>query len=182
MAKIKVKIGDAFDRLTVISITRRDKVTFCKCRCVCGNEKTFRYGNLQTGNTFSCGCLKKEQLAIRSRKPKGVAAINQIWNYYLRNARTRNIVWELSKDEFKDLIFQPCHYCGIKPCTITKTDYNDQVINNGIDRFNNNMGYTSKNSVPCCKMCNLAKNNLSYDVFKEWAQRLANHLYGYVVH
>lgn len=41
---------------------------------------------------------------------------------------------------------QPCTYCGYK--------------STGLDRLNNNLGHTFKNCVPCCKECNVARNNL----------------------
>jgi hypothetical protein len=41
---------------------------------------------------------------------------------------------------------QPCYYCG-----------NHKEI--GADRLDNNKGHTKDNIVPCCKQCNMIKNN-----------------------
>ena len=55
--------GLKFTRLTVIRIWSMEKGTRqWFCRCDCGNMKTVRAGNLRTGNTKSCGCLRWEML------------------------------------------------------------------------------------------------------------------------
>lgn len=39
------------------------RVTLYKCVCDCGNEVVVRHGQLTTGETKSCGCLRKEMLS-----------------------------------------------------------------------------------------------------------------------
>jgi len=56
-------------------------------------------------------------------------------------------VFELSLEQFKTLVTQSCVYC----------DYHKEGEANGIDRFDNNKGYTLENSRPCCEMCNHMK-------------------------
>ena len=46
---------------------------------------------------------------------------------------------------------------------------------NGIDRIDNNIGYTNENSVPCCKTCNFAKNILSESQFYLWIKKIYEH-------
>lgn len=58
--------GQQFGRLTVI---RRDgsnkwRISLWLCRCTCGNEKIVVAGNLNRGDTKSCGCLQKETRKI----------------------------------------------------------------------------------------------------------------------
>lgn len=45
---------------------------------------------------------------------------------------------------------------------------------NGIDRVDNNKGYTITNSVPCCKDCNFAKRDMTHDEFIAWVTRVFN--------
>ena len=40
-------------------------------------------------------------------------------------------------------------------------------LRNGIDRIDNNKGYTKENCVPCCDICNRIKMDLPYNVFIE---------------
>ena len=56
---------------------------------------------------------------------------------------------------------------------ISKSEhYNGDFIYSGIDRKDNEIGYTLKNCVPCCIICNRAKNSLSFDEFLAWIGRL----------
>lgn len=53
-----------FGRLTITSFShKRGKVSYYNCKCECGNEKPYQINNLKSGNTSSCGCLKKEVLS-----------------------------------------------------------------------------------------------------------------------
>lgn len=61
--------GQRFGRLIVICrATGKYESPYYKCICDCGNEVIKRGGSLISGNTRSCGCLHKEQLAERNRK------------------------------------------------------------------------------------------------------------------
>lgn len=51
--------GQRFGQLTVISKSSKDE---WKCLCECGVFKDIRQNALITGNTRSCGCLKREDL------------------------------------------------------------------------------------------------------------------------
>jgi hypothetical protein len=49
--------GQRFGRLTVAEIARRNPVHW-RCRCDCGNETVVSAGELRSGGTRSCGCLR----------------------------------------------------------------------------------------------------------------------------
>lgn len=53
-----------------------------------------------------------------------------------------------------------------------------QFLYNGIDRLDNRRGYTVKNSVPCCTLCNYKKGNQSADEFLTWVRKVATHSAG----
>ena len=55
-------IGKKFEKLTVISLDRKDSNNkkYYLCKCDCGNEKVIRSDSFATGKTKSCGCLNKE--------------------------------------------------------------------------------------------------------------------------
>ena len=57
-------IGKKFHRLTVIDFApSRNKKTYWKCMCECGNIIEARADQLKDGNTKSCGCLNTETRA-----------------------------------------------------------------------------------------------------------------------
>lgn len=64
-------------------------------------------------------------------------------------------IWELTFDEYSNILKNnKCHYCNkeLNKCW------------SGLDRKNPNWNYSFKNVVPCCKNCNIMKNNfLSYE-------------------
>lgn len=61
---MQVNIGDKFNKLTVIELVGKtpNYNKLFKCLCDCGNIKIVPQNRLVTGNTKSCGCLKKERL------------------------------------------------------------------------------------------------------------------------
>ena len=64
MAKQKDITGQRFGNLTAISFIGYSNGTIKKrmwlCKCDCGNQKTVILERLTSGNTSSCGCLRKE--------------------------------------------------------------------------------------------------------------------------
>ena len=50
------------------------------------------------------------------------------------------------------------------------------IIINGIDRINNDIGYTIENSLTCCKICNYAKNTMSMREFIAWLEKIVSNL------
>ena len=137
------------------------------CECICGKMTTTTSHNLQSGDTKSCGCLKRE---VQS-KPYGVAARNRVKKAYLQNAKKRNLPWNLSDEQFAILLAQNCFYCGIRPSTkVVDTAYH--FLYNGIDRLDPKNGYNWENVVPCCSRCNWAKSDMTSLEFYTWLRRV----------
>ena len=66
--------------------------------------------------------------------------------YRHRDKKNSSTVCDFNDEWLHDNITcRPCHYCG-------KTDLM------GADRIDNKKGHTKDNIVPCCKQCNLIKN------------------------
>lgn len=61
--------GKRFHRLVALArIPTFTGKTLWLCRCYCGNEGVVEAGNLKSGATKSCGCLKREQMATLGMK------------------------------------------------------------------------------------------------------------------
>jgi len=74
------------------------------------------------------------------------------------------------------MVTEPCHYCGAVLGNIQKSaSGNGDFEYTGIDRVDNALGYTASNCVPCCRVCNLAKNDRSRADFIAWIGRVAQH-------
>ena len=72
---------------------------------------------------------------------------------YEYNAIKRGLVFELTIDEFNSFWNTNCSYC------------NEPIQGIGIDRKDNNIGYTKENCIPCCTICNFMKHTLSHKDF-----------------
>lgn len=70
------------------------------------------------------------------------------YSIYRSSAKRRGLKFNLTLEQFSNLISRPCWYCG-------------RSVRSGLDRVINNNGYTIDNVVPCCLPCNRSKNNMS---------------------
>ena len=70
MGKSKIVAGAKFGRLTVIECAISDMYRYPHwvCKCDCGSITTVRAGNLTSGHTSSCGCLRRELLTGAAAK------------------------------------------------------------------------------------------------------------------
>jgi hypothetical protein len=164
-------IGKVFTRLTVIEFSHKDKRSrfWWRCKCECGKEKVLHTGNLNSGNTKSCGCYREEfrkETAKRKTLPNDGGSVNQIILGYKRHAKNRGIEWKLPRDFVDQIIRKPCFYCGVFGGNLKKTKNNkDGFRHNGIDRVERERLYTEDNVVACCGTCNMAKGKMSADKF-----------------
>lgn len=104
---------------------------------------------------------------------------------YVRRAQLKCVEWSLTFEQFKELCFRNCTYCGQSPTkhiwkfgTKGNPSYGHYVSIekfNGIDRFENSHGYTLANSVTCCGTCNAMKSSLSADEFLARALAIVKH-------
>ena len=74
--------------------------------------------------------------------------------------------WELTDEFATNLFLSKCKYCG-----------KQGIIGdlNGIDRIDNDIWYTNKNSVSCCKPCNMMKKDNDLEFFLEHCRNIARH-------
>ena len=167
MGKLIDLTGKKFGRLTVIERSYPNTkwgLPRWLCKCSCGTEKVIDSSNLKSGRTKSCGCLVK--------LPPGVSGMHGLIGCYKASAKRHNVSFELIEKQFKELTQLDCYYCDSSP----KQGYG-KYIHNGLDRVDNNKGYTIDNVVPCCKQCNHAKTNLTLQEFRDWVKRIYNKMY-----
>lgn len=98
-----------------------------------------------------------------------------IYNKYKRDARRRDIAWNLDYNQFFAYIREPCYYCGTVGSLCVPTSQEDIYYYNGIDRVDNRRGYFLDNCVPCCNECNRSKGIMTKDAFISMAQRISSY-------
>lgn len=173
--KPDLRSGDKFNRLTILSYSHSDKRwrKWYNVKCECGSEKVVMGSAMTSGNTKSCGCLSREVRANK-RISKNHSEITAIILGYKRHAERRGFEWKLTRSDVEELVKKNCFYCDSKPNNIkkTKNSIENGLVYSGIDRIDNSKDYTKDNSVPCCKVCNYAKSDMSLNEFHEWAIRI----------
>lgn len=167
------EIGNRYGKLVVIRQAKKiyGSGNFWECQCDCGNIVIVSGGNLRFGKHKSCSCGYK--------LPKGEAAFNRTYRNMMIGAIKRKHVWEITKEQAKQLMSQPCFYCGKYPFQISnQRQGNGNFIYNGFDRVDNAQGYVISNLVACCGKCNRAKYKFSVDEFKAWVKDIYTHWLG----
>lgn len=174
--------GKTFNNLTAIKYVGKDNYnnhTYI-FKCKCGNEKTWQGSDVKTGKVKSCGCKNFSKDVIDAMNNDDAIYSNEYSHYKGRIGKRVGLdEFTLTFPEFKKLITDPCHYCGIvgsrakkRTCKMV-TKY---IHINGIDRVDNNKGYILDNCVTACRTCNQAKHTNDVNYFKSWIERTYNHL------
>lgn len=167
--RIRPMIGKKIGRLEVIESAGKTKngTVKWKCMCDCGNEKIVSGSALRRGSSKSCGCLHKEMVLKRNNKRFSKEPWKVEMTSYIIGARNRDLLFSLTKNEFKALATSDCFYCGQSPKMKCKSKIlkNMNTLKNGIDRVNSDLGYRVSNCVSCCSTCNYQKSNNSIDEF-----------------
>lgn len=78
------------------------------------------------------------------------------YNDYQVRAVKLGYDFQMTCEEYANIITRNCYICD-KPASNMHT--------NGIDRFDNNIGYVSENIRPCCFECNVMKLDMLFDDF-----------------
>jgi hypothetical protein len=155
--------GQRFGKLVVIERVEKDNYGRWLCKCDCGNTTIARSERLKNGKKQSCGCLRN----IPKNRDFGESNFDALYGSYKHSAKTRNIEFNLSKEEFRKITSSNCFYCGKEPSqTKNQTgNFRGYYLYNGIDRIDSQGIYEENNCVPCCKYCNFAKRNMTKNDF-----------------
>jgi hypothetical protein len=87
------------------------------------------------------------------------------YNQYIISAKNRDIEFLLCEDTFNSITKKDCYMCGKK---------NNINHRNGIDRFDNALGYIETNCKSCCNTCNMMKNRFSYEDILDKFNKIVN--------
>jgi hypothetical protein len=86
----------------------------------------------------------------------------QRFRFYEWRSKKVGRAFEIDLDYFKQLIENgSCFYCG------------STEVRLGLDRIDSSVGYTKENILPCCRRCNVAKNDMPIKDFLELCRKIA---------
>lgn len=175
--------GDKYNYLTIIkfhhSLFKYGRNNFYYlCKCDCGKEKIILKDSIKNEDTQSCGCKHFISNGKSHRKNKFEASARAIYGLLKERSKRYNRKVDITFEEFYNISQLECYYCGISPQQFFKTHDNKcygTFIYNGIDRIDSCKGYIIGNVVPCCKRCNIAKNDMSIEDFLNHINRIYEH-------
>ena len=102
--------------------------------------------------------LRQDKKCRKCKNKYTKANLSHRYHNSRNSAKRRGYTFNLTKKEYKKITNSNCIYCN-------GTDGNEKYQYVGVDRVNNNEGYILGNVVPCCRICNSMKSNLSYYQF-----------------
>ncbi len=173
-SKVKDITGNIYGRIKVIKFLRMEgkgRSSIYECLCECGNITEVHRASLVRGYTLSCGCYNRD----KQLSAHGVASFNNYLKGYKNSALKRGYVFELTNEQFREVISKDCVACGAPPKEIsrkTKKYSATPIRANGVDRIDNDKGYTSGNVQPMCSPCNKAKSTMGDEDFKKWMTQI----------
>ena len=154
---------------------------WCDWKCDCGTKcKSIMWKSVVNGNTKSCGCLKlnlNSRSWTRSKSPPE-RTYKDLFNRHKKSAKSRGLE-PLDYNEWRSVVINNCFYCGSSPPVKNifsspklRRDFQgdeDEIetynaIANGVDRYFLIDTYKG-NSVPCCKICNVMKGEMTPENF-----------------
>lgn len=133
--------------------SREDGLNFWCRICFNNYRKQDRIKNNKRINEQQKVLYKKHRTRILEHKKDYCQTPKGRLNTYKNGAKRRGIDWNLTFEEFLSFWQNDCYYC------------NEQIETIGLDRLDSNKGYTLKNLVASCEMCNRMKRDYNFEEF-----------------
>lgn len=124
-------------------------------------EKEYYHKNIETKKTQNKRKWAKHK--DKYNRQRKVKTPEKSYSQYKFSAKKKNRDFVITFEQFLHLRNSTCQYCG-------------NVGNNGLDRVDSSKGYTLDNVVSCCTTCNVMKNTLSVEQFKQHLHKIINYL------
>ena len=155
--ELKYEVGKKTpDGVTIYDVDRSKKTGIkLLVRCSTCNNKVWKW---LSSVSLPCKPCKSYEESLKLTSKKIVIKIGS----YRSSAKKRGYEWSLSHDQAEYLFLDNCKYCGIS----------GKYEHNGIDRIENEIGYTFSNCVSCCAICNYSKGSKTIENWYIWLDRI----------
>ena len=169
--EVKLKAGDTSKYKKVLSWNAdqpRHKKYTMECLS-CGHKTQTSIKSFRN----SCKKCSSHRLGTNKNTPE-----ETMWMRYKHKAQTAGQVFTITPEVFGQLLHGECFYCGAQPSQVLKLQRttDNKLTYNGVDRKENDLGYTDSNAVACCWTCNQAKSSMKFadwkELVKRWSERV----------
>lgn len=100
----------------------------------------------------------------KQRNQEKYKSIRYKFTHFKAECRRRNIDMNIDLKFFETNFHKDCFYCG---------DISDSsAYGSRMDRINSDLGYSKDNIVPCCKKCNVMKNEFTLKDFLQQIEKI----------
>ena len=176
--KYIVNVGEIYG---VYEVVEEVKIPTSKCYIT-----KWKCRNINTGKEFLYGASYIHKLGERVnnkfKEEYQLGFRRYLYRAYKLGANSRHHSFNLSFEDFNNIISKPCYYCGEPPREVSKEilikrgdTHQPPIKYNGVDRINPDIGYQIDNCVPCCPICNYMKHTLQEHEFLSHIQKIYNH-------
>jgi hypothetical protein len=123
-------------------------------------------GKTHYDNQFKCSYCRQKSARIKSPE----SFIQWWWTFARKGAKARNIPWDLTENDFKNLA--EAKYCALSGLRLVREPKHPDIPS--LDRIDSDRGYTLDNVQVVSSRVNIAKNKQSDSDFVEMCQAVAN--------
>ena len=162
------RIGERFDRLTVIGFTKEGRSRSI-CRCDCGNEVKIRSSLLPVNLTNNCGCEPRGLW-------RGVGKVSLTYfKRVMRGAALRNMTFDLRIEDLWEQFQSQNGLCALTGLPIEFPKHTTDRGEASLDRIDNDRGYFRDNIQWVHKHVNRMKMDHSDARFVELCRLVVKH-------
>lgn len=179
----KEKSGKRFGKLYVIPQIPiiKNKQAYWLCQCDCGNQSLVNSGALNSKNTQSCGCARKETIKQNSINKNYYDISIKYWTSIIQGAHQRGLSFEIKVEYVWDLWIKQNGKCAISGLEIS---FGDKLGNKNktvsLDRIDSSKGYIEGNVQWVHTSINRMKTNLNEDKFIELCKIITEYQNGII--
>lgn len=148
---------------------RNQRYCRIKCRKDAGNKRF--YARVKSGDSGKRHSEKWEQAVLSS--PEQALGVEYRRYRKTLQRKTPDVEFSLTQEEFGQLIFGDCFYCGTPPGMKMHVS---RRLRGTIDRLQHDEGYRNSNCVSACWMCNRMKWQFPVDRFVSHIQKISQHV------
>lgn len=134
------KCGECKDETCFYVALDKPSGFYSQCKNCCSVARQLRY-------------RKSNRDCDRDRARERARTVERRFQKVRARAKKKSIFADLTIEEFRKAIANPCYYCENKLGLPVQ-------VGIGLDRLDPNLGYTCANVVSCCEFCNSIKNDL----------------------